>query len=112
MGGRHKPSEKQLEMAKEKDRKSFGDETSSDDEDEPQGARLVVPGAVGVTGHRDQVGTGKRDQVLKEGGTLDGGNEEEAKEAKAKRDAAVGLAAKSLQDALGDFADFVERAGQ
>ncbi|KAL7410308.1 hypothetical protein BDY24DRAFT_400112 [Mrakia frigida] len=108
VGGRHKPSEKQLHMAREKDRKKFGDDTSSDEE-EVDKTRLVVPGGAGVVGGRDEVGTGRRDETLKDGGTVAEANEDEAAEAKAKRDAVVGLYAKGLQDALGDFADFVER---
>lgn len=108
VGGRHKPSEKQLHMAREKDRKKFGDDTSSDEEEVDE-TRLVVPGGAGVVGGRDDVGTGRRDETLKDGGTVAEANEDEAAEAKAKRDAVVGLYAKGLQDALGDFADFVER---
>jgi len=99
-------------MAKEKNGKKFGDETSSDDEEEEDQTRLVVPGGAGVVGGRDDVGTGKRDETLKEGGTLADANEDEAAEAKAKRDAMVGLYAKGLQDALGDFADFIERVAK
>lgn len=98
-------------MAKEKDRKKFGDETSSDEEEEEQ-TRLVVPGGAGVVGGRDDVGTGKRDETLKDGGTVAEANQDEAAEAKATRDAMVGLYAKGLQDALGDFADFVERVAK
>ena len=120
VGGKHKPSEKQLTIAKEKhERKQKFGETSSEDEDEdqvdplnPEGVKLVVPGPPSAGGNRDLVGQGKRDEVLKQGGTAQDANEAEAAEAKAKRDAMVGLYAKALQDALGDFADTIERFGK
>ena len=121
VGGKHKPSQLQHKLAREKHKKKekFG-QTTSEDEDAENGEGDAVPvplllndvGGPKSMANQAMVGQGKRDDVLKSGGTLDEAHEAEAADAKAKRDAMVGLYAKGLQDALGDFADAIERFGK
>lgn len=108
MGGRSKPSEVQLARAAEKKAKEAGD------------IPVTVTGKPALPQHQkklygeagDETGQGSRNQVLAQGGSLHESNEAEGMDAKAKRDAMIGLYAKMLQDVLGDFADFVERLNQ
>ena len=119
VGGKHKPSHLQHKLAKEKrdKREKFGHTSSEDDSDGDDvqgGVPLNLPGTMTANGMANQamVGQSTRDEVLKRGGTLEEAHVAEAAEAKAKRDAMVGLYAKGLQDALGDFADSIERFGK
>lgn len=99
VGGRHKPSNKQLKKA------AAEQGEDPDAVTEGTGSSNVAASTGPATGAD---ASGARDAVLDEGGDLSKANEQDAKEAKDERDQAVGLVAKGMQDALGDFADTLE----
>jgi hypothetical protein len=120
MGGRHKPSNKQLKMAAVEAGEDPDHVTNGTGHAEVEAKTAPATGVEHGSKRNKTVRPclccphdrpdrlTRRSWQLNEGGKLEDANADDARKAKEERDQMVGIVAKGLQDALNDMADLWE----